>query len=376
MYTARGLLKRGIPVTLVSDDNHFTFTPLLHEVATGSLLPNDIIFEYERFFHSKAFRFIRGRVEDLDPEKKTIRLTGGHSLEYSYLVIATGSVTNLTQVAGSQHAFVLKDVHDAVKLKSAILARAQDYNRHVAISVVGGGPTGLELVFDLDLMLRALRRKNPDSHYTLRVVHGSDTFCSMSVPPVQKYIRRALERAGIEIICNAMAQEITQDEIKTTQGTFHSDVTILCAGVLPNTSMLGTLKKDEKGHIPVNAFLQTLEHPSIFALGDIIAVNGTPVPKLAQTAVREADVVAANIQSLINSEPPRVSYKAQVIGMLFSLGFGDGVGVIGRVVVKGIPAWYLWRTVYLFKTPGLFNKLRVAFTWTLGLFQGRNLTEL
>jgi NADH dehydrogenase len=61
---------------------------------------------------------------------------------------------------------------------------------------------------------------------------------------------------------------------------------------------------------------------------------------------------------------------------LFSLGFGNGVGVIGKRVVKGIPAWYLWRTVYLFKTPGFWNKLRVAFGWTVDLFQGRNLTEL
>ena len=92
--------------------------------------------------------------------------------------------------------------------------------------------------------------------------------------------------------------------------------------------------------------------------------------------MRQAPVVAKNIARLVQGKEPNAKYQPKVMGMLFSLGFGDGVGKIGPVVVKGFLAWYLWRTVYLFKTPGLFNKLRVAFTWTIGLFQGRNLSEL
>ena len=377
VYTARELLRRGLSVTLVSDENHFTFTPLLHEVATGSLLSHDIIFEYESFFHTPRFRFIRGRVEALGREKQIVRLEGGHSLSYVYLVIATGSLTNFSQVVGSEHVYQLKDVEDAVRLKRDVVARAQDYNRHVSVSVVGGGPTGLELVFDLDLMLRALQKKMPEARYTLRIIHGSNVFCSTSVTAIQTYIRQALKKAGIEIVCDAMAREITRSEIVTTQGTFHSDITILCAGVVPNTEMFKeTFTLDEKGHIQVTTHLQVCEDARIFALGDVISINGTPVPKLAQTAVREASVVAHNIARLIQEKEADAHYEPKIIGMLFSLGFGDGVGKIGPVVVKGIVAWYLWRTVYLFKTPGLWNKLRVAFTWTIGLFQGRNLTEL
>ncbi|MFA4846435.1 MAG: FAD-dependent oxidoreductase [Patescibacteria group bacterium] len=377
VYAAKELLRRGLSVTMVSDENHFTFTPLLHEVATGSLLSHDITFEYESFFHTPRFRFIRGRVENLEREKQTIRIEGGHSLSYAYLVIATGSLTNLANVVGTEFAYQLKDVEDAVRLKRDILTRAQDYNRHVSVNVVGGGPTGLELVFDLDLMLRALRKKNPEAQYTLRIIHGSHIFCSTSATAVQAYIRRALTRAGIEIVCDAMAREITRSEIITTQGTFHSDVTILCAGVHPNTQMFkDALMLDEKGHIPVNPSLQSCEDHRVFALGDIITINGTPAPKLAQTAVREAKVAGTNIARLIQGKEASVQYEPKIIGTLFSLGFGDGVGKIGPVVVRGVLAWYLWRTVYLFKTPGLWNKLRVAFTWTIGLFQGRNLTEL
>ncbi|TAL51071.1 hypothetical protein EPN81_00965 [Patescibacteria group bacterium] len=377
VYTAQALLKRKIPVTLISETNHFTFTPLLHEVATGSLITHDVIFEFESFFHSKLFRFIRGRVEGIDREAREVML-GEEKIPYRFLVIATGSTTNLYSIKGTEHAYTLKSIEDAVKLKRAILSRAQDADRHVAITVVGGGPTGLELIFDIDQMLDDLKRKNRTADYDLRLIHATDVFCKGGGERIQRYIARALRRAKIEVVCNAHAQAMTPDSVETTVGSFHSDVTVLCAGVRPNTDVFsGVLELDAQGHIPVSTTLQTIKDSHIFALGDVISLANQPVSKLAQTAVREAVIVARNIARLShNAHATLAVYQPRVIGMLFSLGYGNGVGTIGRSIVKGVMAWYIWRTVYLFKTPGLSNKLRVAFSWTLGLFKGRDLSEL
>jgi NADH dehydrogenase len=181
---------------------------------------------------------------------------------------------------------------------------------------------------------------------------------------------------GIELICDAQAQKITPTQVQTTKGTFASDITILCTGVKPNTEFFScAFTLDPQGHIPVNRFLQTQQNEYIFALGDVAIMEERFIPKLAQTAVQQAKIVGRNIASHAQGLPMNV-YRPYVRGVLFSLGFGDGIGKIGPVVVKGFLAWYLWRTVYLFKTPGLGNKLRVAFSWTLGLFQGRNIIEL
>ena len=377
VYTAQALLRRNIPVILISETNHFTFTPLLHEVATGSLIAHDAIFEFERFFHSKRFRFVRGRVTGIDREARQVML-GGERIGDRFLVIATGSTTNFYSMKGTEHAYTLKSIEDAVKLKRAILSRAQDVDRHVAVSVVGGGPTGLELIFDIDQMLRDLKRKSRTADYDLRLVHATDVFCKGGGERIQSYIARALRKAKIEVVCNAFAQAMTSDTVETSVGSFHSDVTVLCAGVRPNTDVFkGVLDLDAQGHISVASTLQTVEDPYIFALGDVIAINAMPVPKLAQTAVREASIVADNIARLSHDHKATLNaYQPKVIGMLFSLGYGNGVGTIGSVMVKGVMAWYIWRTVYLFKTPGLANKLRVAFSWTLGLFKGRDLSEL
>lgn len=376
VYATKELLKRGQRVLMISATNHFTFTPLLHEVATGSLTSHDISFEYETFFHSDAFEFLRARAEKLDVEHQEVHVDG-QKIPYRALVLATGATTNFYKMSGVKHAHVLKTTEDAVKLKRAILRRAQGPKKSVSVTVIGGGPTGLELVFDLCQMLEHLKRKHPEGEFTVRLVHGSDVFCGNQDVQMQTYIRDQLDAACVELVLNTYAEGVEPGKVLTTSGEYQSDVTVVCAGVKPNTDFLGlAVDRDEHGHVLVNPQLQTSD-ARVFALGDIISMPEMKIPKLAQTAVRQAPVLAKNIvASLEDKEDQFETYHPEVKGMLFSMGFGDGVGVIGRRVVKGIPAWYLWRTVYLFKIPGFWNKLRVAFGWTVDLFQGRNLTEL
>ncbi|MBI4437421.1 NAD(P)/FAD-dependent oxidoreductase [Candidatus Uhrbacteria bacterium] len=375
VYTARELLRHGMPVTLVSETNYFTFTPLLHEVATGSLVSHDVVFEYESFFHDPRFRFVRGRPTTIDRARRVVEVAGVEE-PYAALVIAVGAVTNAYAIEGAEQAFVLKNVEDAIRLKRALIAQVQEEDRTVTVNVIGGGPTGIELVMEINLLLRQIRTQESKTRFHLRVIHAGKGLCSTDRRSVQAYVGRALSRAGIEVVCEATAKRIEKTRVSTSRGEFPSDVTILCAGVRPHTDWLrGILALDGRGHIPVNCFLQSVEDDRVFALGDAAAEDGTPLPKLAQTAVRQARVVARNILRAGQGRALR-PYTPKVLGTLLSLGWGDAIGTIGRIVVKGPMAWYLWRTVYLFKTPGLSNKLRVAFTWTTGLFQGRNVTEI
>jgi NADH dehydrogenase len=376
VYATKELLKRGQRVLMISSTNHFTFTPLLHEVATGSLTSHDISFEYETFFKSKRFEFLRATVDKIDPESKTVFIDG-QSIPYRALVLATGATTNFYKMTGLEYAHVLKTTEDAVALKRSIITRAQGPEKKVIVTIIGGGPTGLELVFDVAQMLKGLKRKHESGQYKVRLVHSKEVFCGNQDVRMQQYIRKALDGAGVELVLNTYAEGLEEDAILTTSGKFKSDVTVVCAGVKPNTEFVSlAVERDEHGHVLVNEQLQTSD-PQIFALGDIISMPDKKVPKLAQTAVREAPVLAANVVAFLENQSETMkTYHPEVKGMLFSLGFGNAVGVIGKRVVKGIPAWYLWRTVYLFKTPGFWNKLRVAFGWTVDLFQGRNLTEL
>ena len=373
IYTTKHLLNAGLPVLLISEHNFFTFTPLLHEVATGSLTTSDVTFENSSFFRSKRFRFVRGTVDNIDLKQHKVYI-GETSFEFQSLVIATGSTTHYYNISGTEHCLPLKTIEDALQIKRRVLELAQNADHDVRINVIGAGPTGVELVLEINDLLHSLQKRNTDLSYHLRLINAGDSILAPFTKSVQSFAQRVLENAGIEIVHKAIAKEFTASKIITTAGNFDTNLTIMAAGVTPQTQCVDQEHVDEREHIHVNEHLQVRGYENIFALGDIIVMNGQPIPKLAQTAVQEAKVVAQNIMRL-QKKQPLVSCSLKLKGSLVSLGAKQGAGTIFGMTVKGLFAWWLWRTVYLLKTPGLTNKLRVAFSWTLNLFTGRDLSE-
>jgi NADH dehydrogenase FAD-containing subunit len=138
------------------------------------------------------------------------------------------------------------------------------------------------------------------------------------------HIQSLLTKQNIEVIYDVFAQEITPTQIQTTQGTVDSDITILTAGVRANTDFLkDVLPLDAQGNVRVTSALtvEGLEH--VYALGDVIAIDAVPAPKLAQTAVQEACVVAENIVLSRRGESLK-TYQPVLKGFLLSLGYAEG----------------------------------------------------
>lgn len=374
VYTAKYLLRKHHNVTLISERNYFTFSPLLHEVATGNLVVHDIVFEYESFFKNKRFEFVNGRVKAIDLHKRLVRV-GADAVVYDTLVLAIGATTAQYGIVGVEHAFELKSIADAVALKKKVIGQAQSLQHSVSIIVIGAGPTGIELILELDQLLRQLQRYDKKITYSLRVLNATETLLRPFGEAVQKYANQILQQCGIAIQNNTQVTKITEHSVETSSGEiFEADIIVMAAGVTPNTSCVPPELLDKQKHVAVNSYLQTVQNDTIFALGDIISLHGEPAPKLAQTAVDQAKIVAHNILAQQNGKALR-PYTIQLQGLLVSLGKGRAAGLINKTVITGPFAWFVWRTVYLFKTPGIVNKLRVAFSWTLNLFTKRNIAE-
>ena len=371
---ARRLLKLDIPVTLISETNYFTFTPLLHEVATGILTSDDITFEYASFFKNRKFAFIRGRVEKVDFDRRVV-LVEGAEVSYGDVVIATGASTNFYDLKGREHAFELKSIEDAARVKKRMIELGQGVDGEVNVNVIGGGPTGIELVFEMELFLKQLRRNNPRLRYHLRVIQLGHVILPIFPEGIQRRAMKRLHRRGIAVELETAAERLTAETVETNRGSFVSNLTIMAAGVTPNVDCLKDASEAlERGHVEVDVHLRVKGKEHAFALGDVIHLEDVPIPKLAQTATAQAEVVAEKIIRARSRRPLR-AYAPRVRGLLVSFGYGDGAGRIGPFTITGVPVWYVWRTVYLFKTPGLSNKLRVAFSWTIELFSKRNLAE-
>ena len=121
----------------------------------------------------------------------------------------------------------------------------------------------------------------------------------------------------------------------------------------------------------VNQFLQLPDWPNVWAIGDCAFVPdignpGKSHPPTAQHAMREGKAVAQNIAAALSGRPLR-PFSFRTIGLLASIGRRTGVARIFGFNFSGFFAWWMWRTVYLSKLPGLDKKVRVAFDWTLDL---------
>jgi NADH dehydrogenase len=96
----------------------------------------------------------------------------------------------------------------------------------------------------------------------------------------------------------------------------------------------------------------------------------------AQHAIREGPALAKNLAAALHGKPT-LPFDFTALGTMASLGGRRGVAAIaGGFVLTGFPAWFLWRTYYLLRLPGLDRKVRVGLDWLLGLIFRRDIAEL
>jgi NADH dehydrogenase len=124
--------------------------------------------------------------------------------------------------------------------------------------------------------------------------------------------------------------------------------------------------------------LRVPEWPGVWALGDCARVpdgRGGSFPPTAQHALRQGRVLGRNIAAVIRGEEPR-PFVFSTLGQLAAIGRRSGVASIMGRSFSGFVAWWMWRTIYLSKLPGLDRKIRVALDWTLDLLLEKDLVQL
>ena len=150
------------------------------------------------------------------------------------------------------------------------------------------------------------------------------------------------------------------------------------AGSQPNP-ILRTLpcERNRAGAVVAESTLQLKGYDNVWVVGDCGEIpdpdhEGQSYPPTAQYAIREGRAVAGNIAAAMRGDPPR-PFRFRTLGMLVPLGRHTGVAEIKGVRFSGLLAWLMWRGIYLFLLPGLEQKVRVLFDWTVDLFFPRDI---
>jgi NADH:ubiquinone reductase (H+-translocating) len=305
-------------------------------------------------------------------------------LSYDHLVLALGSDTLYPDVPGlREHSYPMKSLGDALRLRDRaiqLLERAHhcddaDCARALLrFVVVGGGPTGVETAGEFQQFLRRAARSYPNldpSYVSMTLVDHASRILRGFDEELSDWAAKHLRGRGIDLRLNESVAEVTPTHVRLASGeTLECHTTIWAAGIAP-PALLATLDlpKDKRGYVLCDPDTRVHGHANVWAVGDCASnpgPDGKPFPALAQHALGEGTQCGRNIARALRNQTTH-PVKLRTKGMIAAFGHGDAVAKVFFLKLTGFPAWFLYRTVYLMKMPGLGRKVRVALDWTLDL---------
>ena len=399
VYAARELERRlrrdpGVEITLVSRENFFLFTPMLHEVAASDIDITHIVSPLRSLLR-RATVFI-GDIQAIDLQNRQVVVSHGlepheHVLPYDQLVVALGSVTNFYGLPGlEQHALTMKTLGDAIHLRNRVIATLEEGDGECAAGgdglltfvVVGGGFAGVETAAGLNDFIRDGLRFYPRltaARIRTVLVHSGGVILPELGERLGVYAQRKLAARGIEIITNARVAAVTEHEVILGDSRrIPGRLVVWTAGTSPHPLVRDLPCQLDRGRLVVDETLAVPGWPGVWALGDCAVVpdirTGRAHPPTAQHAIREASTVAKNVAAHLRGEEAG-SFDFRTIGQLAAIGRRTGVARVFGVNFSGFLAWWLWRTIYLAKLPRFEKKLRVALDWTLDLMFAKDLVQ-
>lgn len=396
--TARALSRIGagdVEVTLVSRQNFMLFTPMLPEVAGGSINGHDIMqplraaLRDRRGFPSLS-RFELGEAIGVDVNRRTVTVrdpldSEEQLIEYDELVFALGATASTMGVPGVEELTVpFKAIGDAEIVRSRVVgalelaAKTDDLlerDRLLRFVIVGGDFTGVELAGELRAFLDSILEYYPNidsKAVELLVLESGDKLLGHLPAKFGKYAASVLRRRGVVLRLKQDVGIVAKHGITLKSGeNIFSGTVVWAAGEKPSplAECLG-LKTDKHGAIETGPDFAVAGIAHLWALGDCAAVprphGGTYAP-LAQNAIREGALLGRNIVARTRGRATR-AFRYRELGQMASLGNRTGIVALpGGHMVTGFAAWLIWRAYYLGRVPGLADKTRVALDWALGL---------
>lgn len=350
-------------IVLVDQSDRFLFSPLLYELLTGELQTWEIAPPFEELLQNTGVRFCQSLVSEIDIDQQRVHLQNSQEIPYDRLVLALGGETPLDLVSGaSSHAYPFRSVADAYNLEERLRVLEESTLDKIRVAIVGGGYSGVELACKLADRLGERGR--------FRLVELSDQILRTSPEFNREAATKALDARGVFIDLETKVESITQDSIsldyKNQVDTIPVDLVIWTVGtrVSPVVKNL-PLKQNQRGQITTTATLQVIDHPEIFALGDLADshdIEGQQVPATAQAAFQQADYTAWNIWATL-SDRPLLPFRYQQLGEMMTLGVDNATLTGLGVKLDGSLAAVARRLAYLYRMPTLDHQLKVGFNW-------------
>src|SRR5919199_3326117 len=349
--------KNNIDITLVSKDNFVLFTPMLHEVSSGTIEIRHVVTPIRTFI--KKANFYEANIQSIDLQNKKVIITHKigkqseptpykqHVLEYDYLVIALGSETSFFGMEDiKRHSFTMKTIDDAIVLRNHVLnileqASLEQENSDLRKSlltfvVVGGGFGGVETVGELnDFVKETVKEFYKNIFMTdinIILVNSHDKILPEVGEKLGNFALQKLKEKRVQFIMNTHVKGATATTAKLDDGTVIATYTLVwTAGVHPSKVISNLDCEHDKHHrIICNNHLELSGYEGqVYALGDCASITDPhtrkPYPPTAQHAIREGKIAAKNIVPSIERKRKRQNFNYKTKGMMADIGKRAGV---------------------------------------------------
>jgi NADH dehydrogenase len=363
-------------VTIVDRHNFQTFLPLLYQVSTAGLAADHVAHPIRGALRKTDVQFQMGSPVSIDHEKKSLTLDNKQVLDFDYLVVALGSANTDFGIPGvTEHALGMKSVHEATSIRAKVMRSFEELcsnqNDSVfSISVIGGGPTGVEMAGAFAELVRGPLKNDQEraaKRIQINLIEAGPRVLPMFSDKLSHHAKADLEKLDVKVYINTAVKEIKEDSIQTQDGkTIESAITIWAAGVRgePAASILNLPLVNTR--IDVEKTLQVKKYPHIFAIGDVAGFTGKDgrfLPMVAPVAMQQGRWVAKQIKRLSTKQELK-PFKYLDKGSMATIGRHKAIVEVKGFRLVGIPAWFAWLFLHLFYLLGGRNKIGTIADWT------------
>ncbi len=291
-------------VILVDRHTAHVFTPRIYEVAAvpeasvrADAIRNAISFPLRALLEREHIEFKEDSIIRIDPERRSVHLQS-QELPYEYLILATGSETHYFDIPGiERYARPLKTIDDALSIRKAIasLKDVQD-GESSHITVVGGGPTGVEVA--AEIQMRNLK-------FQISLLDPHDRILSDFDARIADIVKEKLEKLGVHVVTRERVTRATDTALVLESGEkIYFDVLLWTGGVRANkvTNAL-PFRKSARGAIVVDEFARcqyakegSPVETHVYAIGDVAYFHDEDrdltAPARARHAIVESEIAA------------------------------------------------------------------------------------
>ena len=329
----------GARLTVINPHATAPYTGMLPGYVAGHYTRDELDIDLVKLARFADARFVLGKATAIDPTSRTVTIPGRPPIPYDICSIDIGITTEMPTMPGfAEYATPAKPLDRFANIWTRFvdqLAAEPDKNGP-AIAVIGGGIGGSELAMAMHHRLSEIGRIPKitiiDEENVLREVGAK----------ARTELTELLDGFDITRLEQHRVTEVTGDSVVTNDGTIvDADFVVGVAGARPYDWIEEIGVETDQGFITIDDTLRSVSHPDIFAVGDCANMAFDPRPKAGVFAVRQAPVLAKNIEALLRDTKldtfdPQIDYLK-----LISLGRKSAGADKYKRFVSGPAMWRL-----------------------------------